>query len=145
LEIADLIKGGKVRGVTAENDDLILDPQQMLPPPHISGQVTDVRLRGDSIVQTFGPPSATDQTYGAGNYMPYRGNRLRLGKLAMSDTDMVLIDMDPRNPFDFYVGQLVAGYTKETPGFGLRVFMPDFSKLKRPKARLKGSSEPMIE
>jgi hypothetical protein len=34
------------------------------------------------------------------------------------------------DPFDFYLDhykqQLVAGYTKETPSFGLRVFMHDF-------------------
>lgn len=51
----------------------------------------------------------------------------------MSDTDIVLIDMDPNDPFDFYLEyykeQLVAGYTKETPSFGLRVYMRDFNKL----------------
>src|SRR3989440_10385008 len=69
------------------------------------------------------------------NYMAYRGNQLRFGKLTMSDTDMVLIDMDPKDPFDFYLDhyrdQLVAGYTKMTPEFGLRVFMRDFHKLHR--------------
>ena len=52
----------------------------------------------------------------------------------MTDTDMVLIDMDPQDPFYFYLDrykqQLVAGYTKETPRLGLRVFMRDFNKLK---------------
>jgi hypothetical protein len=70
----------------------------------------------------------------AANYMYYRGNQLRFGKLTMADTDMALIDMDPQDPFDFYLDrykqQLVAGYTKETPTFGLRVFMRDFNKLK---------------
>ena len=67
--------------------------------------------------------------------MAYRGNQLRFGKLIMTDTDMVLIDFDPRDSFDFYLehykDQLVAGYTKITPGFGLRVSMRDFSKLQR--------------
>jgi hypothetical protein len=52
----------------------------------------------------------------------------------MDDTDMVLIDMDPKDPFDFFLDhykeQLVAGYTKETPAFGLRVYMRDFNKLR---------------
>jgi hypothetical protein len=67
--------------------------------------------------------------------MIYRGGRLRFGKLTMEDTDLQLLDMDPRDPFDFYLkhykDQLVAGYTKTTPTFGLRVFMPDYNKLKR--------------
>lgn len=135
IDIADLIKTGKVKGVTAEKDDLILDPEQALPPPHISGRVTQVRLEGNSIVQVFGSPA----TYKwirvpAQNYMAYSGNRLKFGKLTMENTDMVLIDPDPRDPFDFYLDhykdQLVAGYTKTTPAFGLRVFMVDYNKLK---------------
>ena len=69
------------------------------------------------------------------NYMAYRGHQLRFGKLTMNDTDMVLIDMDPQDPFDFYLDgymqQLVAGYTKETPSFGLRVYMRDYNKLRK--------------
>lgn len=138
IEIADLIKTGKVRGIRAEKDDLILDPEQALPPPHIQGKVTQVRLEGNSIVQVFGNPGSHEWTeVPARNYMAYRGNRLKFGKLTMEDTDMVLIDPDPRDPFDFYLDhykdQLVAGYTKTTPSFGLRVFMVDYNKLKPKK------------
>lgn len=135
IEIADLIKTGKVRGIRAEKDDLILDPEQALPPPHIKGKVTQVRLEGNSIVQVFGNPSSFKWSpVSVQNYMAYRGNRLKFGKLTMEDTDMVLIDPDPRDPFDFYLDhykdQLVAGYTKTTPSFGLRVFMVDYGKLR---------------
>lgn len=144
IEIADLIKTGKVKGVTAEKDDLILDPEQALPPPHISGRVTQVRLEGNSIVQVFGAPASYKWIrVQAQNYMAYRGNRLKFGKLTMEDTDMVLIDPDPRDPFDFYLDhykdQLVAGYTKTTPAFGLRVFMVDYNKLKKPAATRSGA------
>ena len=54
----------------------------------------------------------------------------------MSDTDLKLIDMDPRDPFDFspahYNDQLVAGYSKNTPDHALRTYMPDFNDLHRP-------------
>jgi hypothetical protein len=136
IEIADLIKTGKVKGVKAEKDDLILDPEQALPPPHISGRITQVRLEGNNIVEIFGAPASYKWAQiPAQNYMAYTGNRLKFGKLSMENTDMVLIDPDPRDPFDFYLDhykdQLVAGYTKTTPGFGLRVFMVDYNKLKR--------------
>jgi hypothetical protein len=136
IDIADLIKTGKVRGVKAEKDDLILDPEQALPPPHISGRVTQVRLEGNNIVEVFGSPATYKWAQvPAQNYMAYQGNRLKFGKLTMENTDMVLIDPDPRDPFDFYLDhykdQLVAGYTKTTPAFGLRVFMVDYGKLKK--------------
>jgi hypothetical protein len=143
LEIADLIKTGKVAGVEVEKDDLILDPSQVFPPPHITGQVTQVRLDGDRIVQVFGVAGETlPMRVAAANYMAYRGNRLRFGKLSMNDTDLVLIDMDPQDPFDFYLDhykeQLVAGYTKETFSFGLRFFMRDYNKLRRTHLRAFG-------
>ncbi len=138
VKIADLIRTGKVRGVRAEKDDLILDPETLLPPPHISGQVTAVHVEPNNIVQVFGSSGANlPMRVTARNYMAYRGNQLRFGRLTMSDTDMVLIDMDPKDPFDFYLDhykeQLVAGYTKETPSFGLRVFMRDYNKLRQRK------------
>ena len=145
IEIADLIKTGKVNGIRAEKDDLILDPEQALPPPHIAGRVAQVRLEGNNIVQVFGSPGTYKWSQvPVQNYMAYKGNRLKFGKLTMEDTDMVLIDPDPRDPFDFYLDrykdQLMAGYTKIVQGFGLRVFMVDYNKLKRPqgKARSRG-------
>lgn len=138
IEIADLIRTGKVKGITVEKDDLVLDPATLLPPPHISGRVKDVRLENNNIVQTFGGDfTAQVMQVNATNYMAYRGNQLRFGKLTMNDTDMVLIDLDPKDPFDFYLDhykeQLVAGYTKETMSFGLRVFMRDYNKLRKRK------------
>lgn len=136
VDIADLIKNGKVRGVQVEKDDLILDPGEILPPPRISGKITDIHLDGNNIVQIFGEPKKYSWIkVPAQNYMAYRGNRLQFGKLLMSDTDMVLIDPDPQDPFDFYLDrykdQLVAGYSKTTPSFGLHVYMVDFNKLKQ--------------
>jgi hypothetical protein len=136
LQIAGLIKTGKMQGVQVEKDDLILDPAKLLPPPHITGQVTAVRLENGELIQVFGHRSASAEMHVPfRNYMAYLGNELRFGKLTMSDTDMILVDMNPEDPFDFYLDhykeQLVAGYTKETPSFGLRVFMRDYNKLPR--------------
>ncbi len=140
LDIAGLIKSGKVQGVQAEKDDLILDPGQILPPPRISGRVTSIRLEANNIVQVFGDPQSQQkpqkwEQVQARNYMAYRGNRLQFGKLVMNDTDMVIIDPAPQDPFDFYLDhykeQLIAGYSKTTPSFGLRVYMIDFNKLKK--------------
>ena len=135
VKIVNLIHTSKVRGVEAEGDDLILDPQQILPPPQIQGKVTSVEVRTDEIVQRFGDEAHAPPPSMPGNYMAYRGNRLKFGKLTMENTDMILIDMDPRDPFDFYLDQyrrqLSAGYTKITPQFGLRVYMRDFNKLAR--------------
>lgn len=134
VKIEELINTRKVRGVRAEKDDVILDPNEIFPPPAISGRLSLVRIEGKRIVQVYGgKPAPHFMGHLAGNYMAYRRNQLRFGKLTMSDSDMVLLDMDPNDPFDFYLehyqDQLVAGYTKTTPQFGLRVFMRDYNKL----------------
>ena len=138
VEIDDLIKTGKIPGVQAEENDLILDLEQILPPPHIEGKVTAIRIEGDSIVQTFGgsDTNPVEKPQNA-NYMSYKGNRLRFGKLTMTDADIVLYDMDPNDPLDFYLDhykeQIAAGYTKITTSFQLRVYLKDFDKLGKPK------------
>lgn len=67
-----------------------------------------------------------------GNYLFFQGGVIRFGKLTMRDADLVLIDSDPRDPFDFYPEkysvQLVAGYSKITSSGGLRTYMPDYGE-----------------
>jgi hypothetical protein len=139
LDVSDLIKSGKVPGVASEENDVTLNLEQILPPPHIEGQVTAIRVEAGAVVLAFGArkkqetPKKTPYT----NYMSYRGNRLRFGRLTMSDADIVVIDMDPHDPLDFYLDhyqeQLAAGYTKTTASYGLRVFVKDFGKLAHAK------------
>jgi hypothetical protein len=134
IDLGSLIKEGKVPGVQAQGDDLLLDLEQILPPPHIEGKVVSVRIEGDKIIQIFGVSDAKPvKNIRAGNYMAYKNNRLRFNKLLMNDVDLILIDMDPRDPLDFYLEhykeQLAAGYAKSTLDSGLRVYLKDYNKL----------------
>lgn len=136
VELANLVNTKQVQGLRAEGDDLILDPARIFPPPEISGKLSAIQISGDQIVQIFGKPSSSPSLARInGNYMAYRGSLLRFGKLTMNDSDLILIDQDPRDPFDFfldhYKDQLVAGYSKTTREDGLRVYMPDYNKLHR--------------
>ena len=134
IDMGGLIKEGKVPGVQAQEDDLILDLEQILPPPHIEGKVVVIRMEGDNIVQIFsGPDAKPMKNIRGGNYMAYKKNRLRFGKLVMNDADLILIDMDLSDPLDFFLDhykeQLSAGYTKTTMDSGLRVYIKDYNKL----------------
>jgi hypothetical protein len=141
VDLGELMKEGKVPGVRAQEDDLIIDLEQILPPPHIEGKVVSVRIEGDRIIQVFGGSDVKPvKNIRAGNYMAYRNNRLRFGKLVMNDADLILIDMDPNDPLDFYLDhykeQLSAGYAKITPDSGLRMFIKDYNKLHPAKPSL---------
>lgn len=140
VELSELINLRKARGVRAEENDLILDPEQMLPPPKIRGHISKISLQGNRIVQIFAPKEARPKVQlnpdsRASNYMYFQGGRLRFGKLTMLDADLQIVDKDPADPFDFFLDryndQLVAGYSKNTPDYGLVVFMPDYNELSK--------------
>ena len=67
------------------------------------GTITNARIEGDAIVQTFGdgavrhlsPPPV------AQNYIYWRGGSLSFGKLTMTATDLELVDMDPKDAVRF--------------------------------------------
>lgn len=142
LSLQKLIDVSKATGVTVHGNDIIIDPLAVLPPPTIHGHVSKVGIAGDRLVQTFSPssgierldaPSVSDTT--ARNFMYYRGGSLHFGRLTMANADMLIIDLDPEDPFEFdldrYAEQLVAGYSRTLSNFRLEVFMPDVGKLRR--------------
>lgn len=134
VELQDLIKGRPEAGIAIHDNDLVIDPTRMLPPPVTHGRIVKAFVRGDRLVQIFGKGTAGRPKSG-GNYVWFRGNSIRFGRLTMSNADLKLVDMDPKDPFDFYSAkynqQLVAGFSKNTPDGALRTHMPDLNDLKR--------------
>lgn len=134
VELDDILKSRPDKGINIHDNEVFLDPARMLPAPQMKGHLTNSFIRGDRLVQVFGKGGAA-ATRQQGNYIWFRGASIRFGRLTMSDADLKLIDMDPKDPFDFYSEryneQLVAGYSKNTPDHALRTYMPDFNDLPR--------------
>lgn len=141
LDTQKLIDTKKVPGVSTDKDDLILDPELILPPPTMRGHLTGIRVENGAVALAFGPPASEQTregistTCGGRNYVQFRGGTIRFGKMTMADTDMELIDTTPNDPFDFaidhYRDELVAGYIKATKVGGMCAYMPDYNKLSR--------------
>jgi len=144
VELENLVKVQKGRGVEIADDDFLLAPAGLLPPPRIEGRVVSVSLQPNEVRQVFG--SAGKKTHRplhpsdpkAANYMFYRGSILRFGKLTMADADLQIVDADPGDAFDFSLAhlneQLVAGESHNQPDFGLVTLMPDYNDLPRREA-----------
>jgi len=141
VDLAKLVKPGQARGVEINDDDLIIDPNLIIPAPEIQGRLTAVHIEGDEIVQQYGGDGkgrAIRRLFPydskALNYMYFSGGTIRFGKLTMTNADMQIVDAHPKDPFDFsidhYNRQLVAGYSKNTPRYGLVVFMPDYYQVR---------------
>jgi len=143
LELEELAKVEPGRGVRIEGDDFLLDPTAILPPPRTRGRVTRLVVGNGRVAQTFGGaeperPLAQPGSDSA-NYMYFQGGTLRFGKLTMVKTDLLILDDDPIDPFDFFLDryndQLVAGYNRNTPDHGLIVHMPDRGDMGRNGAK----------
>ena len=144
LELDNLVKVQQGRGVEIEDNDFILAPSGLLPPPRIQGRLVAVRLLPDAVGQTFGGSTRDGRGEkihpsdpSAKNYMFFRGRVLRFGKLIMDDADLQIVDADPSDPFDFSLAninqQLVAGKSRNLKDFGLVTTMPDYGDLHRPE------------
>jgi hypothetical protein len=134
LDVAEMINTKKIPSISAEKDDLLIDPEAVLPPPHIHGKLASIRIQGDEVVEVFGAPASSSFTAKqSGNFIAYRGGALHLANYSVENTDVILIDLDPSDPLDFsiahYKEQLAAGYIKTTPEFGLRIYARDYNKL----------------
>ena len=136
IRMDNLVKTAPGSGVETDGNDVIVDPGVVIPAPSVRGRLTSVRIEGNQMVQTFGrggkAPALRPSL--SPNHIYWRGSQLSFGKLTMRETDLELVDLDPKDPFDFSVdnwnAQLVAGYSKTLPNRGLRAFMPDYNDLK---------------
>jgi hypothetical protein len=139
LSVDDVVKIKERRGVEIVDDDILIEPGRVLPPPEMQGRLSRVEVVGQMLRLTFSTPGRdvraplTPPDAKAAHYVYFSGGEIRFGKLLMHDADLQLIDADEKDPFDFfparYVTQLVAGYSKNTPSGGLRTFMPDFGDI----------------
>ena len=131
LDIARMIHTKKIQGVSVDKDDLILNPEQILPAPRYSGKSLSrshsrQRYRAN-IRHSAGPELRRKTARQLHRISP------RFGKITMHDSDLIMIDIDSRDPLDFYLDhyqdQLVAGYSKSTPEYGLRAYVRDYDKI----------------
>ncbi len=139
IELADVVNTSKIDGLDTDKNDLVMDLGMLLPPPHIKGKISAVRVEKNAIVTIFGNGERTASlSKEKGNYMYFQGNSVRFGKLVMENTDLTVLDVDASDVLDWsqdhYQNQLVAGYSKITPNFGLRAYVKDYGKLSRSSA-----------
>jgi hypothetical protein len=134
IKLAELVDTKRTKGVSVQGDDIILDPQQALPPPRQNGHLTDAHVDGNDLVAIFGNGREEAESMRQWrNYIRFRGGSLQFGKMTLRSTDMVMIDLSPQDWFEFhmdnYQKQLSAGYIKMNATGGLEAYVPDFSKL----------------
>ncbi|HTZ46390.1 MAG TPA: hypothetical protein VMH20_02290 [Verrucomicrobiae bacterium] len=133
VELAKVVNTNKIAGIDTDKNDLMMDLGSLLPPPHIRGKLTGVRVAANEIVTTYGDGGKSVPPRDDTSYMRFSGGRVQFGKLVMDPTDLTVLDLDAKGRLDWdqdqYQKQLEAGYSKITPDFGLRAYAKNYSQL----------------
>jgi hypothetical protein len=134
LTVSSLFRPGNIPGMAVSGNDIFLDTEKLLPPPHIRGQLTSVRIVNPDVEEIYG--NAQDDVTRVAqwrNFLQLSGGTIDFGKLTMHNVDVIMVDLANDAWFDLdlahYQEQLVNGYTRMTPQAGLQIFMPDLSKI----------------
>lgn len=142
VKLSDLVSSTNVPGVTVAGNDIIFDTEKLLPPPHIRGELTAVKVKVPDIEVIYGnAPNDPTQLAQWHNFLRFRNGAVTFGKLTMHNVDLTMIDAANEPWFDLdlvnYQNQLVNGYTRMTAQAGLEIYMPS---LKTQSAKQPGPS-----
>ncbi len=146
VKLADIFHPHGLDGMDVQGNDIFFDTQKILPPPHIRGHLTNVRLVYPDIEEVFGNATHDIAHVEAWrNFLRLENGSLNFGKLTMHPVDLIMIDISNDAWFDLdlanYQAQLVNGYTRMTPQSGLQIFMPGLGTLPDTRANQNMSIE----
>ncbi len=138
ISVSDLFHPKGIPGIEVSGNDIFFDTLKLLPPPHIHGQLTKVRVVTPDIEEVYGnAEEAVTRVEQWRNFLRLNDGTIDFGKLTMHHADLTMVDLSNDAWFDLdlnnYQKQLVNGYTRMTPEAGLQIFMPDLDNLPKNK------------
>jgi len=144
IDPARLVNASRGKGVQAKGDSVYLRTEELLPPPRKAGVLSSVHFtKGGELEEDYGDvrsenlsPADWDRSRWR-NYIRVKGGTIQFGKLTMQSADLTLLDASPGDWFEFdlahYREQIVSGEMRMTRTGGLRVFVPDITKMHLPQ------------
>ncbi len=138
IGVSDLFHPKGIPGIEVSGNDIFFDTLKLLPPPHIHGQLSKVRVVSPDLEEVFGnAEEAVSRVEQWRNFLRLNDGTIDFGKLTMHHVDITMVDLSDDAWFDLdlnnYQNQLVNGYTRMTPQAGLQIFMPDLDRLPKTK------------
>lgn len=139
ISVSELFHPKGISGIEVSGNDIFLDTVKLLPPPHIHGQLTKVRVVSPDIEEVYGnPEEAVTRVEQWRNFLRLSDGTIDFGKLTMHHVDLMMVDLSNDAWFDLdlnhYQEQIVSGYTRMTAQAGLLIFMPDLDDVPKTKA-----------
>lgn len=117
------------KSLLVDGNRMLVKPLGMFPPPRIIGEIASIDVGDSSIRIVFAGDAIPAPASSATNYVYMRGGASRFGRFLMTDTDVLVLDQHPSDPFSFSLlryAQLLAKSKVELPDTrSVRVTMPD--------------------
>ena len=118
------------KSLLVDNNRIMVRPFAMFPPPRIDGRLASVMVGDSAISVTFAGDAIPAPKAAARNYVYLRGGNSQFGHFLMADTDLLILDQDPANPFVVsllhYAELLPRSRVEARDTRSLRIMMPDF-------------------
>lgn len=143
LETQNLINVNEQRGMKVVGSNIMLYPGRMFPPPAIQGKVARIETESNKLILYFDDntkiqrPTLPIDAPEIKNYQHVYGGAARIiGNETHENTNLMMIDMDQTNLFDFslseYYNHLLAGQVNAINRSGtLLTFMPDYNDISK--------------
>lgn len=118
------------KSLLVDGNRILVKPFGLFPPPRINGQIASVAVDDNAVSITFAGDAIEAPRSSARNYVYLRGGTSQFGRFRMVDTDVLIQDRNPSNPFEFsllHYAEMIPRSTVEVPNTSsARVTMPDF-------------------
>jgi hypothetical protein len=109
---------------------MMLKPFGLFPPPRIDGKMSGVIVDDKEIRLAFAGRPIPAPESSAKNYVYLKGGTSQFGNFRMLNTDILILDQDPADPFVFslvrYAGMIPRSKIDVHDTKSVRVTMPDF-------------------
>ena len=133
VNVNDVLGTDLMPGIPVSGNDLFFDTAILLPPPHISGQLTSALIQSPDIVLIYGnSKDDQNQLEEWHNFLRLTGGTIGFGSLTMHPADLTLVDASKDVWFDLdlihYQAQLLKGFSRITAQSGLEMFMPSLDE-----------------
>ena len=126
MGLEKMARPGKPGVMTVTHDSMIVAVSQTFPAPALSGKLTGVKVTPQGLVTRIGPGGGAK----GAPFIRIAGGPIRFAHLTMPDANLFIKPRDKRADFGFsprhYYQQMVAGYSRATPDFGLIGWFGDY-------------------
>lgn len=129
LQLDRLISLPPNKSLLVDGNRIVVKPLALFPPPRINGKIANVDVNDSTVSIKFAGDAITAPESSARNYVYLRGGASRFGRFRMADTDLLILDQNPANPFVFsllHYAEMIPKSTFEIPDTkSARITMPD--------------------